>query len=116
MKKLPRLRVDFGKRQWLAGLRPLESFAPLLHERPAPVLSFPKRLRFEAHHNLAERPAGASVAPFTDELAAERSRYRSDKIPALMSSLEISGIGHASPLMVQFDGTASWHRTIEKAR
>jgi len=34
----------------------------------------------------------------------------------LMSSLEISGIGHASPLMVQFDRTASWHRTIEKAK
>jgi hypothetical protein len=94
----------------------LESFAPLLHERPAPVLSFPKRLRFEAHHNLAEWPAGASVTPFTEELAAERSRYRSGKIPTLMSSLEISGIGHANPLMVQSDGTASWHRTIVEAR
>jgi hypothetical protein len=79
----------------------------LLHKRPTPGLSFPKRLRFEAHHNLAERPAGASVTPFTDELAAKRSRYRSDKIPTLMSLLEISGIGHAtSSMMVQVAGTS----------
>jgi hypothetical protein len=70
-------------------------FAPLLHKRPAPLLSFPKRLRFEAHHNLAERPARVSIAGFAGELAAKRSWYRCDKIPALMPSLEISGIGHA---------------------
>jgi hypothetical protein len=62
----------------------LESFAPLLHKRPATVLSFPKRLRLEAHYNLAERPAGASIAPVAQEFAAQRPWYGRDEIPALM--------------------------------
>ena len=100
----------------IAGQRSLERFTPLHYKRPAPVLSLPQRLRLEAHHNLAERPAGTPIATVTDELAAECSRYRSDEIPALMSLLEIPRIGHALGPMVQVDGTASWHSKPTKAR